>query len=134
MDKHMKARAAIIATAIAITSGVGHADEATCHLIRNTNIKTGSAGVQMKTTGYDFAMDTPAIYGPGTQTCTYVREEKVADQAAAVYRERYHSKVGSTDATIWISKTSGRVLREEQDGDIAGKGHGHISYHWPATP
>ena len=37
-------------------------------------------------------------------------------------------------ATIWISKSSGRLLKEEQDGDITGKGKGHISYSWPAQP
>lgn len=130
----MKTHVMILAIAMAISSGVGHADEATCHLIRNANVKTGSAGVQMKTTGYDFAMNTPDIYGPGTHTCTYLRDETVAGQAAAVYREQYHAKTGSTDATIWISKSSGRVLREEQDGDISAKGKGHISYHWPAQP
>ena len=130
----MKLPAVIIAMAIAITGGVSRADEATCNLIRKANIETGSEGVQMKTTGYDFAMDTPDIYGPGTQTCNYLREEEIAGQAVAVYREQYRAKTGSTDATIWISKSSGRVLREEQDGNIHGKGKGHISYQWPSKP
>ncbi|MEO8747495.1 MAG: hypothetical protein ABI379_07550 [Rhodanobacter sp.] len=128
----MKTR--IIAVLITMLVGTCHADEATCRLIRSANVKTGSAGVQMKTTGYDFAMETPDIYGPGTHSCSYLRDETVEGQSAAVYREQYHAKAGSTDATIWISKTSGRLLQEEQDGDVAGKGKGHISYHWPAKP
>jgi hypothetical protein len=55
-------------------------------------------------------------------------------QPAAVYREQYKGDTGSTSATIWISKSSGRLLREEEDGDITGKGKGHISYHWSSTP
>jgi len=78
-------------------------------------------------------MDTPKIYGLGTHTCSYLRDEAVGGEVAAVYREQYRSEVGATDATIWISRTSGRVLREEQDGDIVGKGKGHITYRWPAA-
>lgn len=127
----MKASALIVAASLLSTAGA-FADEATCNLIREANVKTGSDGAQMKVTGYAFARDTPRIYGLGTQTCDYLRDEAVGGQAAAVYRERYQAPSGSTDATIWISKSTGRVLREEQDGDIPGKGKGHISYRWPA--
>ncbi len=130
----MKTYLTVIAIAIVFTSVSCHADEATCDKIRAANIKTGSAGVKMKTTGYDFAMDAPDIYGPGRHTCSYLHDETIAGQGAAVYREQYRAKSGSTDAKIWISKTNGHVLAEEQDGDIAGKGKGHISYRWPAKP
>jgi hypothetical protein len=106
-------------------------DQAACDAIRAANVKTGSDGVQMKVTGYAFAKDTPKIYGLGDQTCSHLRDEVIDDQPAAVYREQYKAATGSTDATIWISKSSGRLLREEQDGDIKGKGKGHISYRWP---
>lgn len=111
-----------------------HADPAACAKIQAANTLTGSNGVKMQMTGYSFAKDTPAIYTMGDQTCTYLRDETVDGQSTSVYREQYKSKKGSTDATIWISKTSGRLVREEQDGDIVGKGKGHISYRWPATP
>ena len=127
----MKASALIVAASL-LASAAAFADEATCSLIREANVKTGSKGAQMKMTGYDFARDTPRIYGLGTQSCDYLRNETVGGEAAAVYRERYQAPSASTDATIWISKSTGRVLREEQDGDITGKGKGHISYRWPA--
>ncbi|MGH7939115.1 MAG: hypothetical protein ACRD5Z_24040, partial [Bryobacteraceae bacterium] len=76
----------------------------------------------------------PALYGLGTQTCSYLRDEAVDGQPAAVYREQHQGESGSTDATIWISKATGRLLREEQDGDIKGKGRDHISYRWVAKP
>jgi hypothetical protein len=107
-------------------------DQAACDAIRAANVKTGSDGAQMKLTGYAFAKDTPKIYGLGDQTCTHLRDETIDGEPAAVYREQYKAPSGSTDATIWISKTSGRLLREEQDGDVPGKGKGHISYRWPA--
>ena len=111
-----------------------HADQATCDKIMAANVKTGSRGVQMKVSGYDFAGDTPRLYGLGDHSCAWLRDETVDGQSTAVYREQYKGDTGSTSATIWISKSSGRLLREEQDGDITGKGKGHISYHWNSTP
>jgi hypothetical protein len=115
----------------ALASAWVRADQGACDKITQANTKTGSAGVTMKATGYAFAHDTPQIYGSGTHTCSFVRDEVVDGQAAEVYREQYQSKTGSTDALIWISKSSGRVLREEQDGDVVGKGKGHLSGVWP---
>lgn len=125
----MKLFASIVVLSL-LASAVAHADDAACDRIQDANAKTGSSGVQMKSTGYDFARDTPAIYSQGDRTCSYLRDEAVAGQPAAVYREQYRYGSGSTDATIWIAKTSGRLLREEQDGDIVGKGRGHIAYRW----
>ena len=116
------------------TSLVAEADDAACRKIMDANVKTGSTGVQMKLSGYDFAGDTPQLYGLGDHSCTWLRDETVAGQSAAVYREQYKGPTGQTDATIWISKSSGHLLREEEDGDIKGKGKGHISYHWSSTP
>ncbi len=81
----------------------------------------------MKMSGYNFAKDTPKLYGLGDHMCSHLREETVNGQAAAVYREQYKGPTGETDATIWIATSSGHLLREEQDGDIKGKGKGHIS-------
>lgn len=119
---------------LATTTIVAQADEAACQKIMAANVKTGSLHVQMKVTGYDFAGDTPKLYGLGDHSCAYLRDETVDGQSAAVYREQYKGDTGSTTATIWISKSSGRLIREEQDGDITGKGKGHISYHWSSTP
>lgn len=110
------------------------ADQAACDKIMAANVKTGSQHVQMKMTGYDFAGDTPKLYGLGDHSCNYLRDEVVDGQSAAVYREQYKGDTGATTAMIWISKSSGRLIREEQDGDITGKGKGHIAYHWSSTP
>ncbi len=128
----MKLAALIIAVS-ALASAGARADQDACGRIAEANRKTGSSHGQMKATGYNFAADTPDIYGPGAHTCSYLRDETVDGQAAAVYRERYQSKTGSTDAQIWISKTSGLLVREEQDGDVTGKGKGHISYRWTSA-
>ena len=125
----MKLTAWIIALS-ALASVGAHADQDACGRILEANRKTGSSHVQMKTTGYDFAADTPGIYGLGAHTCSYLRDEVVDGQAAEVYREQYQSKTGGTDAQIWISKSSGLLLREEQDGNVRGKGKGHIAYRW----
>jgi hypothetical protein len=118
---------------VVLAGAAARADPNTCDLIREANVKTGSSHGQMKMTGYAFAADTPAIYGSGTHTCSYLRDESINGQPAAVYREQYRSKAGSTDATLWISKTSGLLLREEQDGEVPGKGKGHIAYRWTSA-
>ncbi|MBS0431644.1 MAG: hypothetical protein JSS21_04470 [Proteobacteria bacterium] len=130
----MRTISLLFASLLLASSVCAHADEAACDKIRAANIKTGSVGVQMKMSGYDFAGDTPKLYGLGDHTCSHLRDETLDGQAAAVYREQYKGGTGLTNATIWISQSSGRLLREEQDGDITGKGKGHISYHWSSTP
>lgn len=127
---HYLTRIALLIAGTLVCAGA-YADEATCDLIRAANLKTHS--VQMKTTGYDFANDTPTLYGLGDHSCSYLRDETVNGQAAAVYSEQYKGSTGVTNATIWISKSTGGLLRAEQDGDIVGKGKGHISYHWAAV-
>lgn len=129
----MKAHAAIIAIALTITGSVCHADEATCALIRAADIKSGSVGMQVKITGYNLAKDTPTLYAFGQHACSHLRDEIVLGQPAAAYSSQYKGNTGITDATIWISKSTSGWLREEQDGDIVGKGKGHISYHWTAA-
>jgi hypothetical protein len=126
--------ASLLALLLLASSLPAHAQSSVCDTIRAANIKTGSSGGHMKQTGYAFAGDTPKIYGLGDQTCHHLRDEVVGGVPTAVYREQYTAAIGSTDATIWISKTSGRLVREEEDGDVKGRGKGHISYVWPAKP
>lgn len=52
------------------------------------------------------------------------------DEAAGDAIRAAYVATGSTDALIWVSRSSGYLLREEEDGDIAGKDKGHISYRW----
>jgi hypothetical protein len=113
------------------------ADEAACEKIQAANRKTfdSSDVMAMRKSGYDFSHDTPKIFALGTQTCSHLRDESSNGEAVEVYSEQYKSETGQTDQTIWISKATGRTVREEQDGDITGKGKGHISYTWaPRKP
>lgn len=130
----MKALVPISASLLLAAGIAAHADEAACQKIMAANVATGSNGVHMKISGYNFAGDTPPLYGLGDHTCSHLRDETIGGQAAAVYREQYKGSTGMTDATIWISKSSGKLLREEQDGVINGKGKSHISYSWKSTP
>ena len=126
-------RNAMLAFALVLSPAI-RADQATCDTISAAYVKTGSAGVRIKNTGYSFARDTPAIYGLGDHTCSRLRDDSADGQPATVYREQYKAAAGATDATIWISKSTGRLLREEEDGDILHKGKGHISYQWSVAP
>jgi len=107
------------------------ADKAACDRIDAANRFTPH-NVNSTSTGFAFDQYTPDIFGGGTRTCSYLHDDAVGGEAAAVYSERYVAKAGTTNAQLWISKTSGRLLREELDGDIPGKGKGHDSVRFPA--
>jgi hypothetical protein len=102
------------------------ADQAACDRIDGANRVTPH-NAESRTTGFAFDQYTPDIFGSGTRTCSYLRDEAVGGEPASVYAERYASKAGTTNAQIWISKKSGHLLREELDGEVPGKGKGHDS-------
>jgi hypothetical protein len=104
------------------------ADEKDCARIDAANHVGRIAGVQANSTSTGFAFDnyTPDIYS-GTRTCSHLRDETVAGEPASVYAEHHQSSVGTTDAQLWISNRSSRLLREELDGNVIGKGKGHDS-------
>lgn len=53
-------------------------------------------------------------------SCHYEKDEPVGGQAAAVYSMQ--SQSGGAKAQLWISKSTGLLLREELDVDSGGKG------------
>jgi hypothetical protein len=54
-------------------------------------------------------------------SCRYLKDESVAGEMAAVYSER--SQSGEAQAQLWISKSSGLLLREEMDIGSGSPGH-----------
>ncbi len=54
--------------------------------------------------------------------CRYVREESVQGESAAVYNAHSKAEDFTSDAQIWVSKSRGLILREEEDIDIGGAG------------
>jgi hypothetical protein len=55
-------------------------------------------------------------------SCKALREEAVDGEAATVYSSHSESEESVSDSLLWISKRSGRPLREELDLDVGGKG------------
>jgi hypothetical protein len=55
-----------------------------------------------------------------TGSCHYLKDELVGGENAAVYSER--SQSGEAQSQLWISKSSGLLLREEVDISSGGKG------------
>ena len=53
-------------------------------------------------------------------TCQFVRNEMVGTETAAVYSIHTQSEGAKEDSQIWISKTSGLPLRDEQEIDVGG--------------
>lgn len=57
----------------------------------------------------------------GHATCQFVRNESVDGEAAMLYTMRREDEDATQDAEIWISKSRGLPLRDEQDVDVGGK-------------
>jgi len=62
-------------------------------------------------------------------SCRYMREESVQGESAVVYSAHQKNEDFTVDAQIWISKSRGLILREEEDMDVGGgaMGKSHIS-------
>lgn len=60
-------------------------------------------------------------------SCKYLRDESVNGQLAAVYKTHNENEDTKEDGQVWVSKSKGLVLREEEDVDIGGGDKRHIS-------
>ena len=62
-------------------------------------------------------------------SCRYMRDEFLHGESAAVFSAHQKNGDFTTDAQIWISKSKGLVLREEEDMDVGGgaSGKSHLS-------
>ena len=59
-------------------------------------------------------------------SCHYIKDELVGGEMATVYSER--SQSGEAQAQLWISKSSGLLVREEMDIGSGGQEHAtHMS-------
>ena len=58
-----------------------------------------------------------------------MRDESLHGESAAVFSAHQKNGDFTTDAQIWISKSKGLVLREEEDMDVGGgaSGKSHLS-------
>ena len=67
----------------------------------------------------------------GKANCQLVRSESVNGENASLYHMQRETENFKEDSQIWISKTTGLPLREEQDIDYGGKiGKRHNSGHF----
>ncbi len=57
----------------------------------------------------------------GKATCQLLRSEAVSGEAAVVYSLHREPQSFKEDSQIWISKSTGMALREEQDVDMGGE-------------
>lgn len=70
----------------------------------------------------------------GKATCQFVRNDSVAGEAAAVYSLHREIETRKEDGQMWISKATGRALREEADVDYGGSlGKGRLSARFEYT-
>ena len=67
----------------------------------------------------------------GKSSCQLVRSESVNGESASLYHMQRETDSFKEDSQIWISKSTGLPLREEQDMDMGGAiGKRHNSAHF----
>ncbi len=71
----------------------------------------------------------------GKLTCSYLRDESVSGETAAVYSMRGETSDPDQkfNSQVWISKSRGLPLRREQDinaGNDVGKSHQSVRYEY----
>jgi hypothetical protein len=57
----------------------------------------------------------------GKNTCQILRSELIGGEPVTVYSVHSETEDFKEDSQMWISKVSGKVLKEEQDVDLGGK-------------
>ncbi len=62
-----------------------------------------------------------------SEHCAHLRNEAVEGETAGVYSMHYENDVAKVDALVWISRSSGLMLREELDMDTGELGKSHTS-------
>jgi hypothetical protein len=63
--------------------------------------------------------------------CSHVRDEAVNGEAAAVYKAHAETEDMKSDALVWISRSKGLILRQEEDLDDSGeKRHMSLRYEY----
>lgn len=66
-------------------------------------------------------------------SCKHLRDESVNGESTTVYSTHSETDDIKADAQVWISKSKGLILRQEEDldlGDAGGKSHISIRYEY----
>jgi hypothetical protein len=100
-----------------------------CKAIDDAYRKQITSGMHLKitrTSSREMSGRNGMIYGADdTTTCNFVRDEAANGEAAAVYRQHHINGDETYDTLIWVSKSSGLPLRQEQDADFGQGKKGH---------
>ena len=66
-------------------------------------------------------------------SCKHLRDESVKGESAVVYSAHTETEDTKADAQMWISKSKGLLLRQEEDVDIGGGDERHMSIRYEYT-
>lgn len=61
-----------------------------------------------------------------SMSCRYLRDETVNGETAAVYHSQDETEEGTSEATLWVSKRTGLLLRSENDVATGDKSKMHL--------
>ncbi len=66
-------------------------------------------------------------------SCKHLRDESVKGESAAVYSTHNENEDSKEDGQVWVSKSKGLPLREEQDVDLGSGDKHHMSIRYEYT-
>lgn len=66
-------------------------------------------------------------------SCKHLRDESVKGESAAVYSTHNENEDSKEDGQIWVSKSKGLPLREEQEVDLGSGDKHHMSIRYEYT-
>ena len=74
------------------------------------------------------AQEKENIENATAYTCHATGDETVGGQATTVYRVHTENETSKADAQVWVAKSTGLVMRTEEDIDIGATGTGKTHY------
>jgi hypothetical protein len=83
-------------------------------------IRVKGQWTQMKTTPAEILEQEKENRQNAKASCQAVRSDSVNGEAVTVYSIQSKTEGATEEAQMWISKSTGRLLREEQDTDVGG--------------
>jgi len=113
---------------IALSTTAAHAS-GTCGPVREAynNMMSSHAAQTIKNSGkvnVTEALGKITESGQYSDTCKLLREEALDGVATTVYSEEMKSKDGDTVATVWISKNTNTILKQDAEADMGADGKG----------
>ena len=97
------------------------ADSETIYVEDKAYMRVGSKWMQSPATPQEVLDQIKENRDQGKHTCQILRTELIGAEPVTVYSVHSETETFKEVSQIWISKITGRILKEEQDVDMGGR-------------